>query len=163
MERPARRPLSHPIILFDGDCAFCSASVRFIIRRDPHARFRFAPLNSPAAARLLAEHNAPTPLPDSLILLDAQALHVRSTAALRIARRLRFPWPLLSILTLIPRAWRDALYDAFARRRKRILSSRPHCELPTPDVARRFLDQPPTTLPASGADTPRAVPPASIQ
>lgn len=155
--------LPHPVLLFDGDCAFCSASVRFIIRRDPNARFRFAPLHSPAAARLLAEHNAPTLLPDSLILLDAQGLHVRSAAALRIARRLRFPWPLLTLLAIIPCSRRDALYDAIARRRTRILASRPRCELLSPDVTSRFLEQPlpPQAAPATG--TPRAVPSRSIR
>ncbi len=157
------QPPTHPVVLFDGDCAFCSASVRFIIRRDPRARFRFAPLHSPSATRLLAEHDAPTPLPDSLILLDANALHVRSDAALRIVRRLRFPWPLLSILVSVPRAWRDAIYDAIARRRKHILSAQPRCEVPTPDVARRFLEQPPASPRAPATAAHRDVLPPPIQ
>ncbi len=133
------------VILFDGDCAFCSASVRFIIRRDHAARFRFASLQSPIAADLLARANAPSPLPDSLILLDALGLHTRSAAALRIARRLRFPWPLLFILTIVPLPWRNAAYDAFAKRRRRILARHPRCDLMTPDVKRRILDRAPVT------------------
>ena len=34
------------IILFDGECNFCDASVQFIIKRDPAAHFQFTSLQS---------------------------------------------------------------------------------------------------------------------
>ena len=43
------------VVLFDGVCNLCNASVRFVIARDPERRFTFAPLQSATAARLLAE------------------------------------------------------------------------------------------------------------
>lgn len=108
------------VVLFDADCAFCTGSVRWIIRRDPRGVFRFAPLRSAYASRQLAARGASADaLPDSMILLDAEGVHVRSTAALRIGRGLRFPWGLLARLgLLVPRGLRDGVYGAVARRRR---------------------------------------------
>lgn len=44
------------IILFDGICHFCSATVRFIIERDEKAYFRFASLQSEAGQALLKKY-----------------------------------------------------------------------------------------------------------
>lgn len=38
------------LVLIDGHCLLCQASVRFLLPRDSHARLRFAPLQSEAAA-----------------------------------------------------------------------------------------------------------------
>ena len=40
--RPVPAPdLPDGLILFDGVCLLCSAWVRFVVKRDPAARFRF--------------------------------------------------------------------------------------------------------------------------
>jgi len=59
---------SHPIVLFDGVCNFCDASITWIIRRDKHARFRFAPLQSPTGERLQREHGLDPTALDSILL-----------------------------------------------------------------------------------------------
>lgn len=128
------------IVLFDGYCTLCDGAVRFILERDPAAVFRFAALQSEAAQARLRAAGAPTVLPDSVLLLDPDGLHARSDAALRIARELRMPWPMLARLaSLVPRRWRDALYDLVARRRYAWFGRRDTCRLPTPDEAARFL------------------------
>src|SRR5262245_14216935 len=94
-DRPmSDKPLEHAIVLFDGVCNLCNASVRFIIARDPHAYFQFASLDSEVARDRLSGFPVDRPWPDSILLLEGGRVHTRSTAALRIARQLRFPWPL---------------------------------------------------------------------
>ena len=105
------------IVLFDGVCNFCNGSVRFIIAHDPAARFRFAPLQSEFARRLLAESGVNEPFPDSVALIESGRVYTRSAAALHIARKLRFPWFLLYAFILVPRPLRDAIYDLIARHR----------------------------------------------
>ena len=126
-------------MLFDGVCNLCNASVRFIIDRDPRARFHFAALGSEAARSLLAAAGASGPLPDSIALVENGKVYTRSLAALRIARRLRFPWPVLWALVAVPRPVRDALYDWIARNRYRWFGRREECLLPTPELRARFL------------------------
>jgi predicted DCC family thiol-disulfide oxidoreductase YuxK len=126
-----------PIVFFDGVCNLCNASVRFVIRRDPRAVFRFAALDSAAANRRLSGRKD---LPDSMVLLEEGHVWTRSTAALRIARRLRFPWPLAYAFIVVPRPVRDWIYAVVARNRYRWFGRRDRCELPTPALRARFLD-----------------------
>jgi predicted DCC family thiol-disulfide oxidoreductase YuxK len=62
---------SGPIILFDGVCNLCTASVQFVLARDSHKRFRFASLQSPAARKLLGEAAGLWPLLAILLLIPA--------------------------------------------------------------------------------------------
>ena len=129
----------HPVVLFDGVCNLCNGSVQFIIAHDPHAQFRFAPLQSESARRLLGESEARGPFPDSVILIERGYVSTRSAAALRIARRLKFPWPLLYALVVVPSPLRDMGYDFIARNRYKWFGKREACMLPTPELRARFL------------------------
>jgi len=127
------------VVLFDGVCNLCNGSVRFIIARDPAARLRFAALQSQAAQRLLVECGIRGPLPDSVALIEDGCVYTRSAAALRIARYLSFPWPLMWVLMPVPRALRDLIYDWIARHRYRWFGRRDACMIPTPELRARFL------------------------
>ena len=129
-----------PTVLFDGVCTLCSGFVRFVIARDPEARFRFGALQSDAARRLVEGLRIPGPLPDSIILVEDGRAYVKSTAALRIARRLRAPWPLAYGLIVVPRFLRDWGYDLAARHRYRWFGRRDACMVPTPELRARFID-----------------------
>lgn len=130
-----------PVVLFDGVCHLCSAAAKFLIDRDPAGKLRFAALQSEAGARLLREHGATPPEgdPDSIVLLEDGRLYERSTAALRIARRLCWPWKLLYALVIVPRPLRDLIYRFVARNRYRWFGKQPECRLPTPELQARFL------------------------
>lgn len=128
-----------PILLFDGVCHLCDGAVRFILRRDPRGVFRFAALQSEAGRRLAAEHGVPAEALDTVILIEGGRAYERSEAALRVVRHLRFPWPAMGVFRVIPRGWRDRLYDAVARRRYRWFGRRETCAVPDPAVRDRFL------------------------
>ena len=132
-------PHRRPVVLFDGVCNLCNGAVQFVIGHDPTQQFRFASLQSDAAARLLARDDAAAPLPDSIVLLDEQGMHFRSTAILRIARRLSFPWPLASLFLAVPRPLRDGVYNLVARRRYRWFGRQDVCLTPTAELRARFL------------------------
>jgi predicted DCC family thiol-disulfide oxidoreductase YuxK len=127
-------------VLFDGVCNLCDGTVQFVIAHDSAARFRFAPLESDAARRMLMECAAEGPLPDSVALIDEGRLYTRSTAALRIARGLGFPWALIYGLIVVPRPLRDWVYDLIARYRYRWFGRRDSCMMPTAEVRGRFLE-----------------------
>jgi predicted DCC family thiol-disulfide oxidoreductase YuxK len=127
------------VVLFDGVCNLCNASVQFIIARDPAAHFRFAALDSTVARRMLGESALIGSLPDSVVLVENGRVYTRSTAALRIARRLRFPWPLIYPLIVVPKPLRDMIYDLIARHRYRWFGKRDTCMVPTPELQRRFI------------------------
>jgi len=128
------------VLLFDGVCTLCNGFVQFVIHRDPAGRFQFAPLQTGAARWLLATQGS-LPLPDSLVLVENGRLFTRSAAALRVARGLRFPWPLAYVLVAVPRPLRDWVYDIVARRRYRWFGRRDVCMVPTPELRARFLSE----------------------
>jgi len=136
---------ARPTILFDGVCNLCNASVAWVIRRDPSARFAFAPLQSRVAAGILAAAGVPATSdsrPDSIVLVDASGVYTRSDAAIRIARALGFPWSLAAAFIVVPRPLRDAGYALVARNRYRWFGVRVGgaCMAPTPELRSRFLD-----------------------
>ena len=128
-------------MVFDGVCNLCSGSVRFIVERDPHAHFRFASIQSEAGAALMREHGLAIPEgdPSSIVLVEDGRAFTRSTAALRIVRRLRMPWTLLYAFVVVPRFVRDAVYDFVARHRYRWFGKKDACMVPTPELRARFL------------------------
>jgi predicted DCC family thiol-disulfide oxidoreductase YuxK len=131
------------IILFDGVCNFCNGWVRFVIRRDPRGQFRFAPLQSQIARDILAPRGLPPETLDTVVLIEGEKTFTRSTAALRIARRLRFPWPLVYYAAIwIPRRLRDLAYRFIAARRYRWFGKMGSCPVPSPQAASRFLAKP---------------------
>lgn len=143
---------SAPIVLFDGTCNFCDGAVRFILARERAPVLRFASIQSDAAAELLTRALGAEGAralrdgadgsgdPDSMILLDGEAIHLRSAAALRIGRTLRAPWRWLAALGwLVPAPIRDAVYRWVAKNRYRWFGRRETCAVPTPELRARFL------------------------
>jgi predicted DCC family thiol-disulfide oxidoreductase YuxK len=133
-----------PVVLFDGACTLCNGAVRFLVERDRAGCFRFAALQSEAAAELLRGRgpvSAPGE-PESLVLIEGTEVYTHSDAALRIARGLDGAWPLLGILFLVPRSIRDAVYRFVARRRYRWFGRTAACpifDLTESSVARTMV------------------------
>ncbi len=134
-------PHTEPVVvLFDGVCNLCNAAVRFIIDRDPAGRFQFAPLQSAAGQELLSRHGLDAEQLQTIVLVEDGRAYTRSTAALRIARRLRAPWSLLYGLIALPAPLRDWAYDLVGRNRYRWFGRRESCRIPTPEERARFLE-----------------------
>ncbi len=133
-------PASNAVVLFDGVCNFCNSSVRFIVRHDESGRFHFAPLQSEVGKRLLEQHHLPTDAMSTMVLLEGNQVSTRSTAALRIARHLRFPWWIAYyVFIAVPKLIRDIPYNIIARVRYRIFGRTDRCPLPPPGITERFL------------------------
>ena len=126
-------------MLFDGVCNLCNSSVQFILLNDRTGRLNFASLQSDVAKEWLETHWRGSNLPDSVILIEDGNVYAKSDAALRIARHLKFPYPLLALFSLIPRALRDAIYDWIARNRYRWFGRQDQCMMPRPEWKSRFL------------------------
>ena len=127
----------HQVVLFDGVCNFCNRSVNFIMKRDPKARFRFAARQSEAGEKLRERFGVKNI--DSMVLIRGDEVFTRTSAALRIAGALRWPWPALAVFLVVPRPIRDWFYKAFARRRYKWFGKSDTCRVPTEEDRARFL------------------------
>jgi predicted DCC family thiol-disulfide oxidoreductase YuxK len=131
-----------PVLLFDGVCRLCHAWARFVLRHDRRRRFRLATLQSPAAAELLGRMGRPGDVPaslDSMRVIANGRVYARSEAGLQILRLLPWPWRAGLMFRLIPRRWRDALYDWVGRHRYRWFGRHLACPVPGPRDRARFL------------------------
>ena len=127
------------IVLFDGVCNFCNASINFVIERDSAGYFKFAPLQSEIGEELIAKHGIDTSETDSLILVEDGKVYTHSTGALRIARKLDGPWSWAYALIAVPRPIRNAFYRLFAKYRYKLFGRQDACMMPTPEIRARFL------------------------
>lgn len=128
------------VVLFDGVCNLCNGAVNYIIDRDPSARFRFAALQSAQAAALLAPlGRVPEAEPQSFILVENGRVYERSSAALRVARKLPGAWKLFYAFVVVPTPIRDVVYRFIARNRYRWFGKAEACRMPTPELRARFL------------------------
>ena len=127
------------VVLFDGECAFCEGSVVFIARRDPAGYFRFGASQSPKAAALLADHGLTRDTARSIILIEDGRTYLRSTASLRIAARLTWPWSMARFGLGIPTPLRDAVYRVVAAVRVRLAGRSNACEVPPPEIRARLI------------------------
>ena len=116
------KPSNKAIIFFDGNCGLCSASIRFLIKRDSHQHLYFAPLQGVTAQAIL-----PLQYRESLrtmvyqrVSADGQpTLLVRSEAVLLALIDTRSGWRhLAQIARLLPLSLRDWAYDRIADNRK---------------------------------------------
>lgn len=128
-------------VLFDGVCNLCDASVQFVIRRDPRGLFRFASFQGGTGAKIAREHGVDPEALDAMVLIENGRVYRKSGAALRVARRLRFPWPLLYAFIVVPPLIRDPVYDFIGRRRYRWFGRKEECWVPDASLRGRFLDQ----------------------
>lgn len=126
------------VVLFDGTCAFCERSIRFIALRD-NGYFKFGASQNPAGRALLARFGTDREAARSIILIENDQLYLRSEAVLRIVRHLSAPWKYASVFLWVPLVLRDPVYRIVAAIRHRIAGSSNACEVPPPEIRSRLI------------------------
>ncbi|WP_225871317.1 thiol-disulfide oxidoreductase DCC family protein [Pedobacter cryotolerans] len=127
------------IIFFDGLCNLCNRAVQFTIERDKSNVFRFASLQSDYANQKLKPFNIEPSEGNSFVLLEGEKVYQRSTAALRVARKLTGLWPLLYGFIVVPPFIRDGVYSYIAKNRYNWFGKQESCWVPTPGLKSKFL------------------------
>ena len=133
------KQLTHSIILFDGVCNLCNEAVNFVIKRDTGNVFKFTPLQEKQGVLLLKTHAVDTQKLDSIVLIENEKVYVKSSAALRIARKMSNLWPLFFVFLIIPSFIRDGVYDFIAKNRYKWFGKKEQCMIPTPGLREKFL------------------------
>jgi predicted DCC family thiol-disulfide oxidoreductase YuxK len=130
------------LILFDGVCVLCSRWARFVIDRDPAASFRFVAVQEPYGRALAGRLGIDPGFPETNAAMIGGRAYFKSDAAIEVLSRLP-GWSWIRLGRVVPRGLRNAVYDFVARNRYRWFGRRDDCLLPTPELARHFLGNPP--------------------
>ena len=128
-----------PIILFDGYCNLCNASVNFIIRRDRKDLFRFATFQSDAGKEIAKKLGIENIVSDTIILYRHGKIYTRSTAAIIISSKLSGLWPILYIFIVIPPPLRNGVYNLISRNRYKWFGRKENCMMPTKETLEKFI------------------------
>jgi len=127
------------IILFDGVCNLCNASVNFIIRNDPHKLFKFAPIQSEFGHEILKKAGLSYNKLETLVLIENNEFFLKSTAALKIAKDLKGFWKAFYVFMIIPKPVRDFIYNLVAKNRYKLFGRKKSCMIPKKEVKERFV------------------------
>ncbi|TXC91255.1 thiol-disulfide oxidoreductase DCC family protein [Metabacillus litoralis] len=133
------KDIEGPILLFDGVCNLCNQTVQFIIRADKKELFKFTSLQSATGQSLLTKVQLPTSHFDSIVMIDNNQVYTKSTAALKVCKKLGGIWLFCYPLMLVPKPIRDAFYQMIAKNRYKWFGKSNHCMLPSPEIKKRFL------------------------
>jgi predicted DCC family thiol-disulfide oxidoreductase YuxK len=127
------------LLLFDGVCHLCAASVQFVLRHDPSGLIHFCSIQSELGSKLYREQGLDPARPQSMLLITAQGVYSKSDAVLKLAEVMGGPLSWLSLLKVIPRCLRDFAYSFIATNRYRLFGKADRCWLPRPEWEKRFL------------------------
>ena len=129
-----------PIIFFDGVCNLCNSSVQFILKKDVNNVFLFSSLQSDAAKDILLQYNLENFDLSSIILLENGVIYQKSTAILKIAKRLKGIYKYTYVFIIVPKFIRDSVYSLIAKKRYKWFGKRDSCMVPTKEIKFRFLE-----------------------
>jgi len=134
-------PALDHLLLFDGVCPLCEASVQFILRHDPAGRIKFAAIQSPLGRSLCASHGLDPDAPAAVLFLTPNGAFMAGDAVFEVARALSGWWKIALVFKSVPRSLRDFLYHFIARRRYRWFGRYDACMLPTPELLERTVTE----------------------
>ena len=132
----------HGLVIFDGFCVLCSATVKFLLKIDKNKLLEFTtlhPLTSPDDQK---EAGIKSAQPSSVAYIEEGEVYSESEAILRIFLRIGGIWKTVAILLkLIPRKWRDYLYRLIAKNRYRVFGTKKQCFIAPEKYSDRFVSK----------------------
>ncbi len=125
------------IVFFDGFCGLCSEFVDFVLKIDKKSQFKFSPLQSEFAGRLLSPDYTQD-LSTVVIIIDGKTF-TKAQGVLQLFKKVGGAWSLLSLFRFLPNFFLNFCYDYIAKHRYLILPKKETCRLPTPEEREKFI------------------------
>lgn len=132
-------PDDKPIIVFDGECVFCTGWARLVLKVDRRGVFRLLPAQTPLGEALYRHYGLDPANYETNILIENGVARFKSDGSMRMARLLGFPWALANVFRALPGPVIDALYDLVAKNRYRLFGRSDVCYVPEPGHLDRVL------------------------
>jgi predicted DCC family thiol-disulfide oxidoreductase YuxK len=136
------RSLEGTNVFYDGNCALCHGSIRFLLAEEPAGELHFAALQGDLFKRTLTDQERAglsdtfvAVLPDGTVLTEAEG-------AIYLLDALGGVWRIIaSAMKVFPRPARRWGYHFIGDRRYRIFGTKNDmCPLASPEIRSRFLD-----------------------
>ena len=130
------------VLLYDGICVFCESYMLFLMKREPKGKVRFAALQSKFGQDVLKQLDQQGFRDlDSVVLIDSDGrVLLKSDVGLRLSKLMKGLWPLAQVFLILPKGFRDRIYDWIARNRYDWFGKKEMCEIPSAADRKRFLE-----------------------
>lgn len=133
-------PKNKKIILFDGVCNLCDATVQYLIKRDNKDVFRFVALQSDLGEKIINYLGIDRSETDSIILYEpGKAYYYKAEAAIKIAGAIGGIYKLMNVFFILPKGLNNMVYDYVAKNRYKWYGKKTECMIPTPEMKAKFL------------------------
>ena len=113
--------------------------MRFLLARERAPTTRFVAIQSALGRSLAERHGVDPETPSTFLFIEGSRALEKSDGVIALADHLRWPWRALTWGWIVPRRWRDALYDVLAGNRYRIFGRYDRCEIPPAGLRDRFV------------------------
>ena len=130
---------NRPVLLFDGVCNLCNNAVQFILRNEHTGVILFSPLQSTEAKNLLIKYNLETDQLDTLVYIRNNLALTKSDAVIAILGDMGGIWRMGSLFKLLPKAFRDYIYEFIVRKRYGWFGKKDTCMVPNEAISNRFI------------------------
>lgn len=128
------------IVLFDGVCNLCNATVQLLIGLDRHNRLKFTSLQSDFGQKILKKTDLdPVDLSTFLYLKNGKVFS-RSDAAIQVFSDLGSWWKPVKLFLIFPGFLRNGVYNFISRNRYKWFGKREKCMIPTSELKDKFID-----------------------
>lgn len=115
---------ANKILLFDGYCNLCSRSISFLRKNLRKHDYSFVPSKSEEGENLIRKYNLSNVTEHSIVLIVNNKIFTKSDALLEIIDDMRTVWKLLKFLRIVPKSFRNRIYDLTSKYRHIILKNK---------------------------------------
>ncbi|GLO66113.1 thiol-disulfide oxidoreductase DCC family protein [Oceanobacillus kimchii] len=116
------------VLIYDGDCIFCSRYIKLLYRFDKKQRIFYSDFNSKFYENLKITRKIDPDI-DSIVYIKNQHIYYRSTAIIEILKDVFHFGLFFNLLYLCPKFIRDFLYNSFAKVRHKVIKKNDACQL----------------------------------
>ncbi len=130
------------VLFFDGDCGFCSKSVRQVYRLDAKGAVEFAPLQGKLSRELGLENFADKEGGTMVIIRESDGVRFfKGDAWIELGKTLGGIWAVLAgLFSILPKAGRDYFYDLVAKNRYLLAGKGNACGMPEEGLRKRMRE-----------------------
>lgn len=127
------------LLFFDGDCGFCTRSVRWVYEYDEKGAIEFAPLQGEIAGKHALKGYAEKGGGSMVILREEDGeIFTKGDALIELGKAMGGVfWVAACVFSVFPKCLRDRLYDLVAKNRYKLAGS---CELPDEGLRKRMRE-----------------------
>ena len=126
-------------IIFDGVCVLCNGWVKFVLRFDRQENFSFVIAQSDLGEQIYKELGLKSDDYDTFVIVRNGKMYTKLDGVFALTSTIGWPWKIVSIGRILPKGFKDWIYDRVAKNRYALFGKKDTCMMPTPDVKARFI------------------------